>query len=502
MCSKKIHFETLGCRLNQDESEGAARAFINQGYDCSMEAVTSGSTADSDTLLCVINTCTVTNKAEQKARRIIRLCLEKYPLSKVCVTGCYAELDGKKIKDICPERICIIPGTKKYLLKELSFNLKNLFSSDKKSLDIKNLDDFIKTFSDTSCKDLSDKKSAFLQNPLSLKKISSVSPAFTLYTPLFEKHSRASLKIQDGCNNSCTFCRIHFARGKAVSLDVEEVLKRVKELEAFSKEEVVFTGVNLSQYAGDFFDGKNTVKKDFAFLLDYLIKNTKSIKFRISSFYPQAVTEKLAEILESDRVQPFFHLSVQSGSNCILKAMKRPYGNEEVINAVKKIRKAKKDCFISCDIIAGFPGESESDFNDTVRLCKECSFSWIHVFPYSVRPGTEAALMKNQIAENVKRQRAFLLNDIAVKSKIDYIKSMQEKVFNAVIENSRALRLMKNKEESSLKTYHAVTENFIHVEFKSEKILENSQSVKLKIERVLEENIKNSKEIEALALLV
>ncbi|MCR5219171.1 tRNA (N(6)-L-threonylcarbamoyladenosine(37)-C(2))-methylthiotransferase MtaB [Treponema sp.] len=503
MSTKQIHFETLGCRLNQDESEGAARAFFKEGYQCTMEAVTSSFECNSETLLCIINTCTVTNKAEQKARRIIRMCLDKFPYSTVCVTGCYAELDGNSIKAICPERISIIPGTKKYLLNEIASGLKDFLTADGNKTDTKKLDDFIKRGSV-----FYDKAAVKTGVPLlapenkAVKNSLPLPMAFTLYTPVFEKHSRASLKIQDGCNNSCTFCRIHFARGKAISLGIEEVLNRVKELEASGKEEVVLTGVNLSQYAGDFFEEEKVVRKNFAFMLDYVIKNTKSIKFRISSFYPQSVTSELCQVLASDRVQPFFHLSVQSGSDSVLSAMKRPYGHDDVLTAVKRIRSVKKDCFISCDIIAGFPGESDSDFEETVRLCKECSFSWMHVFPFSPRPGTEAARMKNQITQNIKTQRAAILGDIAVASKIAYIKSMEGKSFNAVVENSRALRLMKDNNQDGEKIYHAVTDNFIHVEFKSEKYFESSGIVRVKINSVLEENIRKGKEIEASASLI
>ena len=483
---KIIHFETLGCRLNQDETEGAVRSFSKNGFSCHTEAVTSKTLTSEDVIFCVINTCTVTGKAEQKARRIIRLCLEKFPKSIVCVTGCYAELDEAAIKKIDCNRITVIPGTKKFILNDVAFELskENLFTQNG-FVDIKKINEFI-----------SEKNNYYSNVQISNLK-------FSLYTPVFEKHSRASLKIQDGCNNSCTFCRIHFARGKAISLNVEEVLKRVKELELNGKEEVVLTGVNLSQYAGDFSENGKTEKKSFAFLLKYLVENTEKIKFRVSSFYPQCVTDELCEVLKNNRVQPFFHLSIQSGSNSVLKAMARPYTKNHVVDAVKKLNLARPEMFISCDIIAGFPGETENDFNDTVSLCNECNFSWIHVFPFSARPGTSAASFKNQIEEKVKSYRAAVLGKIAVKGKINYINSIVGKCFDAVVENSRALRLRKNIEkDDEVKTYHAVTDNYIHVEFKSKELFENSRSVRLKIVRTLEENIQTGKEIEALAQIV
>ena len=327
-----IHFDTLGCRLNQDETEGAARVFSLNGFQCDLESTTGKTPVNNQVILSVINTCTVTSKAEQKARRIIRLMLEKYPESLVLVTGCYAELDKEEITGICPERIVILPGTKKFILSLIPANIKNgIFNSEHKSgtiLSLKKLDDFIqKNMKSIEESRLLNKKAFVLNN-------------FTLYTPVFEKHSRPSIKIQDGCNNACTFCRIHLARGKSVSLEVEKVLERVRELEAAGAGEVVFTGVNLSQYAG-----KNSTGQifDFADLLSFLIENTKFIHFRISSFYPQHVNEKLCQVLVSPRVQPFFHLSVQSGSDNILKLMNRPYNAQTVIDAVKLLRIAKKN---------------------------------------------------------------------------------------------------------------------------------------------------------------
>ncbi len=233
-----VHFETLGCRLNQDETEGAARAFSNAGFECDLVSISSKANVSFDVILSVINTCTVTSKAEQKARRIIRLLLEKFPNAPLIVTGCYAELDNKEILSINNERIVIIPGTRKFLLQKIAQEMASGildFASNKWS--IENL-------------------KSFVQQNISIfsvvndnKKIPLAVQPFSLYTSVFEKHSRASLKIQDGCNNSCAFCRIHFARGRAISLSPEIVLERVLELESQNFSEVVLTGVNLSQYS-------------------------------------------------------------------------------------------------------------------------------------------------------------------------------------------------------------------------------------------------------------
>jgi len=358
-----IHFETLGCKLNQIESEALARSFADEGFSIDLEPITAAKNEDANTLLCIINTCTVTTKAEQKARRIMRLLLSKFPKAAVVATGCYAELDSKLIEQI-DERIAVIRGSRKDILAKLPkdfyafINDKNLESVPSQ----KEIADFVKSISRQEAE----------------KKQTNDKSAFLLYTDTFQTHSRSSIKIQDGCANACTYCRIHLARGKTVSLDVKTVLERVQQLEKAGQHEVVFTGVNLSQYRGEWKDHR----EDFAGLLKILLANTEKIAFRISSFYPEHITEKLCEVLRNPRVRPSFHLSIQSGSDRVLAAMKRQYKAEDVYRAVKLLREAKENPFIACDIIAGFPGESEEDFAETQKMCNDLHFAWIHAFPF------------------------------------------------------------------------------------------------------------------------
>lgn len=474
--NRVVHFETLGCRLNQDESEGAARCFSKSGFVTDMDSISSKTEISQDVILCVINTCTVTAKAEQKARRIIRLLLEKFPNAPLIATGCYAELDGKQITEICPDRICILPGAKKFVLSRIAEEAAGgLLDVERKLLTRNNLQAFI--------------------DECSKEDVSAKLNKFTLFTPIFEKHSRSSLKIQDGCNNNCSFCRIHLARGKSVSLDVDEVVSRAIELETHGAVEIVLTGVNLSQYAGKTSDG---LLLAFGVLLERLLAETYKVKYRISSFYPQHVTEDLCRTLSDKRVQPFFHLSIQSGSDSILEKMCRPYKVEHVERAVDLLRKYKPGCFISCDIIAGFPGETDDDFALTEKLCREKKFAWIHAFPYSPRPGTAAKDMKPQIPERIKDSRVKVLSSYAVNGKIDFIKTCIGETFEAVVENSRSMRLGL----TASNVFHAVTDNFIHVEFRSIVPVSQGTVVKLKVTSVLEESIKDGREIEALGELV
>lgn len=471
-----VHFETLGCRLNQDETEGAARAFVEADFYADLEPLTAQSPVDEQMPLCVVNTCTVTGKAEQKARRVIRLCLEKYPAAQVIVTGCYAELDSGIITSICPERIIVLPGTKKQLLSPLAKKMSVMESLD---------------------------GSLIRSTVIACENQNAPSP-FTLYTPVFEKHSRASIKIEDGCNNSCTFCRIHLARGRAVSLSVPQVLDRVRKLEEQGANEVVFTGVNLSQYAGTMDDTPAGRICSFSELLEILIMNTKKIKFRISSFYPQSVDKKLCEVIKTERVQPSFHLSIQSGSDRILSLMKRPYTEGDVITAVQSLRDAKGNPFISCDLIAGFPGETENDFALTRQLCEESRFAYIHAFPFSPRPGTPAFSMKPAVPERVKGERVAWLTDYAVKGKTEYIASFAEGSpqcvpLSAIVENSRNQRAGAGM---MIPVVHAVTSNFIHVECRTSGAVAPGTEIKVKIIRPVLENIRNGAEIEAQAAIL
>ena len=209
--------------------------------------------------------------------------------------------------------------------------------------------------------------------------------------------------------------------------------------------EVVLTGVNLGQYGFSGITG----------LLGFLLDNTSAISLRLSSLHPQIVDEKLCAVLAHGRVRPHFHLSVQSGSDAVLSAMKRPYRSQSVYTAVEHLRRIKKKPFIACDIIAGFPGETQADFNETLELCRTCKFSWIHAFPFSPRPGTEAFSMKNAVRAGEVKNRIRELSNLALAQKKAYIESCIGKDFKAVVEKYRIGQL------------RAVTENFLHVQIQN-----------------------------------
>ncbi|MBR5646000.1 MAG: tRNA (N(6)-L-threonylcarbamoyladenosine(37)-C(2))-methylthiotransferase MtaB [Treponema sp.] len=466
-----VRIETLGCKLNQIESESAARYFSDCGFDVKIQNITSQTPSDNSTILCILNTCTVTQKAEQKARRIIRLLLKKYQNSVVIVTGCYAQLSASEILAM-DKRICVIEGQIKSRLSVVPAFLKDL--------------------TDYNPVDLARKIYLKIHENPQIQNIAEDS--FRFSTSSFIAHSRASLKIQDGCNNCCSFCAIHFARGTSVSLDVDEVLKRVCEIEQKGNDEVVLTAINIAQYRGKIVRDGIEDYYNFSELLLYLLENTNTIRFRISSLYPEIVDDRFLKAIESERVCPHFHLSVQSGSDKILQMMNRKYVYADVLQACRKIREVRKNCFLACDIITGFPGETDEDFNRTLSLCRECDFTWIHAFPFSERKGTKACELKPKVAQSVSQERSGILTNFAIKNKIKYIKGFKNHVFDAVLESIKPSMI-----QNGFIKYHAVTDNFIHCEIVSDKNLPTCRNVKIRIKDVLEQRIKKGGDIEASA---
>lgn len=437
--NKKIHIETLGCRLNQIESESVAAFFSDDGFTVAMKSITSKDKEDSDCVLCVVNTCTVTAKAEQKARRIIRLLLKKYPSSIVVVTGCYAQVNKEEISAI-DERVVVLPGRVKSRLADVPSIVSSVLIESENNVEL-----------------IQKKIKEHLESKVLFKPVTDTSEnPFKLATDTFLHHSRSSIKIQDGCNCRCSYCEICIARGKSVSLEVSEVLKQVEKLIAAGQKEIVITTVNIAQYKSEY-EGKIV---DIAGLLEILLNKTKGVSFRFSSLYPQIVDERLCELIKDERVRPHFHLSVQSGSDEVLLKMNRPYKAQAVIDACNRLKAAKKNPYLACDIIAGFPGERDEDFKATMNLIKECGFTWVHAFPFSPRPNTTAFTMKPKVPEFVTGKRVEELLEYSFESKINYINSLKGTVHKAIVETSHNLNALKIRDGK--KVVHAVSDNFLH----------------------------------------
>ncbi|MDR1903193.1 MAG: tRNA (N(6)-L-threonylcarbamoyladenosine(37)-C(2))-methylthiotransferase MtaB [Treponema sp.] len=458
-----VSFYTLGCKLNQLESESLASQFRDKGFKVLSWALPGGEggtvRACTDRAGCgdaadiyVINTCTVTSKAEQKARRMIRKALRDSPCSIVIATGCYAELDKPEIEALgSAGRLFVIPGSRKSALLSLPAFLAEAGGLEDPAR-IRGLAAlWFSRFMDASTPPACALKGSSAGDPppeeLSENRqdASPRLPAAFEFEPFsfvpsrFSFHTRAFLKIQEGCDNRCSYCRVSLARGRSRSLEAAEVLDRVKRLENQGYAEAVLTGVNISQYR-DVSPGQGGSaaepldSPDLAYLLKRLLRGTDRIKLRLSSIEPDAIHERLLETISSPRIQPHFHLSIQSGSSFILERMRRSYSPEEVIRKIGQLRLVKGDPFIACDIITGFPGESEAEFEKTCILCKEAGFAWIHAFPYSPRRGTEALDFKGKISEREAAVRVKRLIDLAGEGRRAYISRWLGREVDAVIE--------------------------------------------------------------------
>jgi threonylcarbamoyladenosine tRNA methylthiotransferase MtaB len=393
---------TLGCKLNQLESEAYADAFRNAGFPL-INSLTEASPS-----LIIINTCTVTSRADQKARRVIRKALMDHPDSFVLVTGCYAQLDKTEI------------------LRLDNKQSERLFVFDNKESVLK-LPHFLNENKDIS---------QILKTIHEQKTIKQGKDAFQFSPECFSAHTRSFLKIQDGCDKNCTYCRIRLARGPSISLNAELALERLRILEE-NHEEAVLTGVNICQYRDT--SGRLTAN-NLGGLLEYLLNGTSKISLRLSSLEPDSIDEDFIRVLLNRRIRPHFHLSIQSGSEKILKKMNRSYSGETVERAVDLLRRAKDDPFLACDIITGFPCETESEFEKTFEICRKINFAWIHVFPYSKRNGTAAWSFQDSVNEKEITKRARQLADLAWKGRAEYVQRWLEREVDVLIEKGEAAK--------------------------------------------------------------
>ncbi len=390
-------FYTLGCKLNQVESEALASSFRSQGFCVSPVS----EKAD----LFIINSCTVTSKSEQKTRRMIRKFSSENPDSVLIVTGCYAEMDPDKIKNIDPD-IIVLSNENKDILLDLPLEITGRPGKKKDWM-----------------RDLRKR----IDKLLAGKDKNAPCASFRFNTNFYNFHARAFLKIQDGCDNKCSYCRVTLARGKSVSYGSDEIIKRIRAVEGNGYSEVVLTGVNICSYREAGMTLSDLVQK--------ILDNTDSIRLRLSSLEPDTIDEKLSRVLKSKRICPHFHISLQSGSDDVLKLMKRKYLADKITEGVSFLRKIHEDPFIGADVIAGFPGETEEDFKTTYDLVEKLEFSDIHVFKYSSRPGTSAASMENHIPEIIKKRRVKLLNELSKRLLREYTKRWAGRYVDVVIED-------------------------------------------------------------------
>jgi threonylcarbamoyladenosine tRNA methylthiotransferase MtaB len=399
-------FHTLGCKLNQHESEALAAAFRDSGFPVS--ALDERGLSGDGPGLIIINTCTVTSKAEQKARRVIRKSL-RGSAAAVIVTGCYAQVERAALEALDEGgRLFVLPGGGKARLLELPAFLAARQGEAPADGGLPRL---LRRWLDGGAEPepaAPDEDAAFRFAPAD-----------------FVFHSRAFLKIQDGCDNRCAFCRVREARGAGRSLPPETAAARLAALEERGFAEAALTGVNIGQYRSG--------GLGLGGLLTRLLESTRRIRLRLSSLEPECLTDDFTRALASPRVRPHFHLSVQSGSPAVLARMGRPCPPEAILEGAARLRAVKDDPFLACDIITGFPGETAADFALTRELCRRAGFAGIHAFPFSPRPGTAAWNLRPRVSEREAGERVRTLLEDARLARRAYLARWQGREVEAVI---------------------------------------------------------------------
>lgn len=422
-----VAIRTLGCRLNQIEGEALADSFKKAGFDVAPWAAGIDGAG-----IVVVNTCTVTSKADQKARALIRKSLRQNPGSCVIVTGCYAELDSPKIEALESECAGSVPGARRLFAPAPGGKGAGATKSA-----LLGLPEYIR--------EKALRGSGLLEIMESWMALGDGAGkgAFAFKPGEFTFHSRGYLKVQDGCDGGCAYCRARIARGPAASLPARDALDALRSIEEKGCAELTIAGVNITRYRHSGFD--------LARLIEYLLEGSGKIALRLSSLEPDGIDERLAAALAHPRVRPHFHITAQSGSDGVLRKMGRPYEARAVEEAAALLRSAKGNPFLACDIIAGFPGESESDFALTASLCGKIGFAWIHAFPYSPRPDTRAFSFGGRVPEREARRRVGILSDMAMRGRRDYAGTWLGRELCAVAEKS----------QPGGKRFRAVSENYL-----------------------------------------
>jgi len=383
--NKKVAFYTLGCKLNFSETSSIGRVFKDAGYD------TTAFNSQADVY--VINTCSVTDNADKKCRKVVKEALKYSPNAYITIVGCYAQLK--------PQEIANIPGVDMVLGAAEKFNI------------IEHINDLTK------------QQKAIVHNA----PIDETNQFVSAYS--IGDRTRTFLKVQDGCDYSCTFCTIPLARGASRSGTIEDIVRQAKEIADSGVKEIVLTGVNI----GDF--GIRDGKREDRFLdLVAALDDVEGIdRIRISSIEPNLLTNEIIEfVAQSKRFVPHFHMPLQSGNNKVLGLMRRRYKRELYTERVEKIKTLMPDCCIGVDVIVGFPGETREDFLDTYQFLNEMDISYLHVFTYSERENTIASQMEGVVPSAQRSDRSKMLHILSEKKRRAFYEQQLGKVGQVLFE--------------------------------------------------------------------
>ncbi len=406
---KKIAVATLGCKVNQFESASFITGFKEQGC----EIVPATEAAD----IFVINTCTVTGRAGQQSRQLIRKIIRNNPEARLVVTGCYAQMAAEELLDIVPDNpLAIIGNGNKHKLVATAL------------------------------------AEAQPDMVMLTGKITAQKKICPLPVRRFSGRTRAYLRIQDGCNNFCTYCIVPYTRGRSRSLPMPQVLEQMRIFAEEGYLELVVTGINVGKYGLDLDEGE-----DIYSLLNTICTEFPAIRIRLSSIEPTEVDDRLLELMTTHaNFMPHLHIPLQSGDDGVLARMNRRYTTETFVRAIQKINTVLPNCAIGCDILGGFPGEDERAAENSYLLLAGLPISYLHVFPYSKRPGTLAAEFKNQIPGPVKDERVGRLRELDLQKK--------QQFYQRHIGTKQNILVERREKKSSL--LQGFSENYIPVQFK------------------------------------
>ncbi|CAK8718686.1 tRNA (N(6)-L-threonylcarbamoyladenosine(37)-C(2))-methylthiotran sferase MtaB [Candidatus Electrothrix laxa] len=369
--ARKVTVSTLGCKVNQFESASFISGFKEQGC----ELVSASEEAD----ILVVNTCAVTARAGQQSRQLIRKLRRSNPEARLLVTGCYAQLTGNELPELVADgSLLIIGNADKDLLVSTALGERN------------------------SAPQIKDVGTAQEICPLPVRR--------------FSGRTRAYLRIQDGCNNFCSYCIVPYTRGRCRSLPLADVLAQVEVFVEEGYQELVITGINVGKYGLDLTEGESIYS-----LLETLCRRFPEIRIRLSSVEPAEVNQRLLDLMaEFANFMPHLHIPLQSGDDGVLMRMQRKYTTKTFADVVERVRIALPHAAIGCDILAGFPGEDEQAAKNSVTFLAGLPITYLHIFPYSLRPGTAAAKFADQVPGPVKDARVARLRELDAQKKVDF----------------------------------------------------------------------------------
>lgn len=403
---KKVAFYTLGCKLNFSETSTIARSFVNEGFD----RVDFSEKAD----IYVINTCSVTENADKRFKTIVKQAQKNNAEAFVAAVGCYAQLKPQQLADVDGVDL-VLGATEKFKITDYLNDLSKNDFGQVHSCEIEEADFYVGSYS-------------------------------------IGDRTRAFLKVQDGCDYKCTYCTIPLARGISRSDTMANVIENAKEISKQNIKEIVLTGVNIGDYGkGEF--GNKKHEHTFLDLVRELDKVEGIDRLRISSIEPNLLKNETIDLVSKSRAfVPHFHIPLQSGNNEILKLMKRRYMRELYVDRVAKIKEVMPHACIGVDVIVGFPGETDEHFLETYNFLNELDISYLHVFTYSERDNTEAALMDDVIPVNIRSKRSKMLRGLSVKKRRAFYESQ--------LKSSRSVLF---ESENKAGYIHGFTENYVKV---------------------------------------